>query len=52
MGTLCTVRSSRPGIGTIAMTLDTYSHVAPGLQEKAAAQFDNLFKAKTANGRW
>ena len=42
----------RLGHATIAMTLDTYSHVAPGLQEKAAAQFDNLFKAKTANGRW
>jgi hypothetical protein len=24
------------------MTLDTYSHVAPGLQEVAAARFDEL----------
>jgi len=25
------------------MTLDTYSHVVPGLQEAAAAKFDSLF---------
>jgi len=24
------------------MTLDTYSHVAPGLQEAAAARFDEV----------
>ena len=27
---------------SIQITLDTYSHVAPGLQEAAAAQFDKL----------
>jgi len=32
----------RLGHATIAITLDTYSHVAPGLQEAAAARFDNL----------
>ena len=30
----------RLGHSTIAMTLDTYSHVAPGLQQAAAARFD------------
>ena len=32
----------RLGHSTIAMTLDTYSHVAPGLQEAAANRFDEL----------
>ena len=32
----------RLGHSSIAMTLDTYSHVAPGLQEAAAVTFDNL----------
>ena len=32
----------RLGHASIGMTLDTYSHVAPGLQEAAAAQFDKL----------
>jgi integrase len=33
----------RLGHSTIAMTLDTYSHVVPGLQEAAAKKFDSLF---------
>jgi integrase len=32
----------RLGHATIAVTLDTYSHVVPGLQEAAAAGFDKL----------
>ena len=32
----------RLGHASISMTLDTYSHVAPGLQEAAAAGFDKL----------
>ncbi len=28
------------------ITLDTYSHVAPGLQEAAAARFDEAFSTK------
>ncbi len=28
------------GHSSIQVTLDTYSHVAPGLQEEAAARFD------------
>jgi integrase len=35
----------RPGHSSISMTLDIYSHVAPGLQEAAAASFDNLINA-------
>ena len=34
----------RLGHSTIAMTLDTYSYVVPGLQEAAAKKFDSLFK--------
>ena len=32
----------RLGHATIAITLETYSHVAPGLQEVAAASFDRM----------
>ncbi len=32
----------RLGHSTIAITLDTYSHVAPGLQEAAAKRFDEI----------
>ena len=34
--------SERLGHSTVAFTLDTYSHVVPGLQEAAAKAFDNL----------
>jgi integrase len=33
----------RLGHSTIAITLDTYSHVSPGLQEAAAQRFDEAF---------
>ncbi len=36
----------RLGHATIAVTLDTYSHVAPGLQEAAAKRFDEVFTAR------
>lgn len=36
------VVSERLGHASIAITLDTYSHVLPGLQAQAAAQFDRL----------
>jgi len=39
----------RLGHSTIAMTLDTYSHVVPGLQEAAAQRFDDLVKATVSN---
>jgi integrase len=32
----------RLGHATISITLDTYSHVAPGLQEAAAAGFNKM----------
>ncbi len=32
--------SERLGHASVAITLDTYSHVLPGLQEAAVAQFD------------
>jgi len=34
----------RLGHSTIAITLDTYSHVSPGLQEAAAERFDDAFE--------
>lgn len=36
----------RLGHANIAITLDTYSHVAPGLQEAAAKRFDEAFTNK------
>jgi integrase len=33
----------RLGHSSIQMTIDTYSHVAPGIQEAAAKRFDELF---------
>ena len=39
----------RLGHSTIAMTLDIYSHVAPGLQEAAAENFDRLLNPEHEN---
>jgi len=39
----------RLGHATIAVTLDTYSHVAPGLQEAAAKGFDRMVLPKGEN---
>ena len=36
--------SERLGHSTISITLDTYSHVAPGLQEAAAKRFDDFLR--------
>jgi integrase len=36
------VVQERLGHSTISTTLDTYSHVAPGLQEAAAKRFDDI----------
>ena len=38
--------SERLGHANIGITLDTYSHVLPGLQEKAAEDFDDLVTRK------
>jgi len=40
------VVQERLGHSTIAMTLDTYSHVTPGLQQAAAESFDRLLNHK------
>ena len=37
------VVSERLGHASIGITLDTYSHVLPSLQQEAAAAFDDLF---------
>jgi len=39
----------RLGHASIQMTLDTYSHVAPGLQEAAANRFDELVSHRSEN---
>ena len=36
--------SERLGHATVAFTLDTYTHVVPGLQESAAKIFDEVLK--------
>ena len=36
----------RLGHSSIQITLDTYSHVAPGLQQAAANEFDGFIKVK------
>ena len=38
--------SERLGHAGIQITLDTYSHVAPGLQEATAVGFDKLIPAR------
>ena len=38
--------SERLGHANIGITLDTYSHVLPGLQKKAAERFDHLVEGK------
>ena len=38
--------SERLGHASIATTLDTYSHVLPGLQEAAAERFDMLLQSR------
>jgi hypothetical protein len=40
----------RLGHSSIRTTLDTYSHVVPGLQEAAAQKFD-LFLSENSNSR-
>jgi integrase len=39
----------RLGHSSIQMTIDTYSHVAPGIQEAAAKRFDELLSTQTVN---
>jgi integrase len=39
--------SDRLGHASIGITLDTYSHVLPGLQEAAAEKFEMMFETDT-----
>jgi len=45
-GTHPKIVQERLGHSSISITLDIYSHVAPGLQEAAAARFDQAFTAR------
>ena len=40
--------SERLGHATVAFTLDTYSHVVPGMQEAAAKAFDEVLQGTVA----
>jgi len=40
------IRMARLGHASVAITLDTYSHVLPSLQQQAADAFDELFPAE------
>ena len=40
------VVQERLGHSTISMTLDTYSHVVPGMQERAAAELEKRLFAE------
>jgi len=37
---------ARSGHASVQVTLDTYSHVAPGLEDAAAESFDKLVSAQ------
>lgn len=40
--------AARLGHSSVSVTMDVYSHILPGLQEKAAAQFDDFLTNKKA----
>jgi len=48
-GTHPKIVQERLGHSSIVMTLDTYSHVAPGLQEAAADKFDSMVNPRREN---
>jgi len=48
-GTHHKIVQERLGHASIQITLDTYSHVAPRLQEAAAARFDKMVSPKREN---
>ncbi len=48
-GTHPKIVQERLGHSSVTITLDTYSHVTPGLQEAAAARFDELVAPKHEN---
>ncbi len=49
VGTHPKIVQERLGHASIQVTLDTYSHVAPGLQEAAAKRFDDVVLSKEAD---
>ena len=49
-GTHPEIVQERLGYSSIGMTLDTYSHVAPGLQEAAADKLDGMVNRRHENG--
>jgi integrase len=51
-GIAAKVVSERLGHATIAITLDTYSHVLPGLDERAAATVAQLILEGDGPARW
>ena len=48
-GTHPKIVQQRLGHASIQITLDTYSHVAPGLQEAAANRFDEMVSTRREN---
>lgn len=44
------VVSERLGHSTVAITLDTYSHVLPGMQKDAVARLDTALRSALARG--
>ena len=40
--------SERLGHARVSLTLDTYSHILPGLQEATAERFDKMLEPKLA----
>jgi len=48
-GTHPKIVQERLGHSSVTITLDTYSHVAPGLQQAAAESFDNLLGGRREN---
>ena len=45
------VVSERLGHSTVTLTLDTYSHVLPGMQERAASKLDAILRATSEKDR-
>ncbi len=48
-GTHPKIVQERLGHASIQITLDTYSHVAPGLQEAAAIRLDDMLNHEAKN---
>ena len=51
IGTSPTVVSERLGQSAVSLTLDTYSHVLPGIQEQTVEQFGAAMRAAIEAGQ-